>query len=906
MDLEFALEHRAQVEEFRRRHRTGLLTLLFTDIVGSTALKQGLGEREAATLFQDYRALVRSWRARFSDSEEIETAGDSFLLVFATPSEAVEFALLVQAQLESWGKARGIALQQRVGIHLGEVVIEEHADPGKAKDLYGGQLDVCARVMSLAGANQILMTRAVFDNARRVLKGEDLSAVGPMNWLNHGPYLFKGLEEPIEVCEVRVGTGRPVTPPTSTEKAQRVAAEGELGLGWRPAIGQEVPNTKWVIEEKLGEGGFGEVWKARHEKLDEQRVFKFCFRADRVRSLKREVTLFRLLKERIGEHPNIVRLHDIYFDEPPFYLEEEYVSGKDLKSWCEAQGGVAKVPLEVRWEIVAQAADGLQAAHDAGVIHRDVKPGNILIAALRAATTLECGGSTPVSRSSADHEPAHSKVQAKLTDFGIGQVISEEYLAGVTRAGFTQTMLSTSSSQTGTQMYMAPELLAGKPASIRSDIYSLGMVLYQLLTGDFSRPVATDWWKEISDPLLREDLEHCFAGNPQDRFAGAGQLAKHLRALPERRMEWERRAAEKAALERAAYRRGVIRTASVSAFALALIAGLAIFGFNVSRRERKQRLRADLELYVANMTLVQQAWEKNNVARVRELLEETAAYPQRGFEWYYWQRQMHLELKTLRGHIAPVSAVVFSPDGQRILTGSVDHTAKVWEAASGKELLTLKGHSSEVRSVAFSPDGRRIVTGSEDQTAKVWEATSGKELLTLKGHIVATMSVAFSPDGQRIVTGSGDQTAKVWEAATGKELLTLKGHSDRIRSVAFSSDGQRIVTGSEDQTAKVWEAASGKELLALKGHSAAIFSVTFSPDGQRIVTGSDDGTAKVWEAAGSKELLTLNGHSGMVGSVAFSQDGRRIVTGSWDQMAKVWEAASGKELVTLKGHSNWI
>src|SRR2546426_618047 len=383
MDLEFALEHRAQVEEFRRRHRTGLLTLLFTDIVGSTALKQGLGEREAATLFQDYRALVRSWRARFSDSEEIETAGDSFLLVFATPSEAVEFALLVQAQLESWGKARGIALQQRVGIHLGEVVIEEHADPGKAKDLYGGQLDVCARVMSLAGANQILMTRAVFDNARRVLKGEDLSAVGPMNWLNHGPYLFKGLEEPIEVCEVRVGVEGVVTPPTSTEKAQRVAAEGELVLGWRPAIGQEVPNTKWVIEEKLGEGGFGEVWKARHEKLDEQRVFKFCFRADRVRSLKREVTLFRLLKERIGEHPNIVRLHDIYFDQPPFYLEEEYVSGKDLKSWCEAQGGVGKVPLEVRLEIVAQAADGLQAAHDAGVIHRDVKPGNILIA--------ECG-----------------------------------------------------------------------------------------------------------------------------------------------------------------------------------------------------------------------------------------------------------------------------------------------------------------------------------------------------------------------------------------------------------------------------------------------------------------------------------------------------------------------------------
>src|SRR2546425_3599711 len=527
MAFEMALQHREQVEEFRRRHRTGLLTLVFTDIVGSTALKQGLGDREVASLFQDYRELVRRQQTRFSESEEIETAGDSFLLVFARPSEAVEFALMLQTELESWSQARGIALRQRVGVHLGEVVIEEHTGPGKGKDLYGGQLDVCARVMALAGANQILMTRAVFDNARRVLKGEDVTEVGPLKWLNHGPYQFKGLEEPIEVCEVRAGMDGPVTPPTNTDKAQRVAAEGELVLGWRPAIGQEVPNTKWVLEEKLGEGGFGEVWKAGHEKLDEQRVFKFCFRADRVRSLKREVTLFRLLKERIGEHPNIVRLHDIYFDQPPFYLEEEYVSGKDLKSWCEAQGGVEKVPLDIRLEIVAQAADGLQAAHDAGVIHRDVKPGNILIENPKSEIR------NPKSEHS-QLSTLNPQTTAKLTDFGIGQVISEEYLARVTRAGFTQSMLSTSSSQTGTQMYMAPELLAGKPASIRSDIYSLGMVLYQLLTGDFSRPVATDWWKEISDPLLREDLEHCFAGNPQDRFAGAGQLAKHLRALPER------------------------------------------------------------------------------------------------------------------------------------------------------------------------------------------------------------------------------------------------------------------------------------------------------------------------------------------------------------------------------------
>jgi WD40 repeat protein/class 3 adenylate cyclase len=920
VDLLMASEHRAQVEEFRRKHRTGLLTLVFTDIVESAALKQRLGEREAATLFQDYRALVRSRLKQFPESEEIETAGDSFLLVFATPSQAVEFALLLRTQLESWSKARGIGLRQRVGIHLGEVVIEDHAGPGKAKDLYGGQLDVCARVMSLAGANQILMTRAVFDNARRVLKGEDVAEVGPLKWLNHGPYQFEGLEEPIEVCEVRADIDGPVTPPTSTDKAQRVAAEGELVLGWRPAIGQEVPNTKWVLEEKLGEGGFGEVWKARHEKLAEQRVFKFCFRADRVRSLKREVTLFRLLKERIGEHPNIVRLYDIYFDQPPFYLEEEYVSGKDLKSWCEAQGGLEKVPLEVRLEIVAQAADGLQAAHDSGVIHRDVKPGNILIAerGLRNAeshSSREMSSSSSSSSIISQSEIRNPKlIQAKLTDFGIGQVLSEEYLSGITRAGFTQTMVGPgSSSQTGTQMYMAPELFAGKPASIRSDIYSLGVVLYQLLAGDMTRPLTTDWTEEISDPLLREDLQHCFAGNPQDRFTGAGQMAKNLRALPGRRTTLEQQQAELAARERAAYRRGIIRTASLAAVIVALVTGLAVVALHQSRKAKATALRAEngeVEarrlLYVANMNLAQQAWEQNNIGRLRQLLDETQESPGRGFEWYYWQRKSRLALRTLQGHLAAVTSVAFSPDGQRIVTGSDDHTAKVWEAASGRELLTLKGHSSWIWSVAFSPDGERIVTGSFDHTAKVWEAVSGRELLTLKGHRAGIRSVAFSPDGQRIVTGSEDQTAKVWEAVSGRELLTFKGHRAGIRSVAFSPDGQRIVTGSSDQTATLWEAASGRELLTFKGHSARIGSVAFSPDGQRIVTGSEDQTAKVWEAVSGRELLTFKGHSAVIRSVAFSPDGQRIVTGSDDHTVKVWEAASGRELLTFKGHNAGI
>ncbi len=253
------------------------------------------------------------------------------------------------------------------------------------------------------------------------------------------------------------------------------------------------------------------------------------------------------------------------------------------------------------------------------------------------------------------------------------------------------------------------------------------------------------------------------------------------------------------------------------------------------------------------------------------------------------------------------NSVAFSPDGKRIVTGSLDATAKVWDAQSGKELLTLKGHSSSVMSVAFSPDGTRIVTGSTDGTAKVWDAQSGKELLTLSmGSSVN--SVAFSPDGRRIVTGNAEagssDAAKVWDAQSGKELLTLRAASN-VDSVAFSPDGRRIATGSYFYaTAKVWDAQSGKELLRLEGHSHGVDSVAFSPDSRRIATGSADATVKVWDAETGKELLTLSMGSS-VNSVAFSPDGRRIATGSVDA-AKVWDAQRGEEVLTLKGHSSSV
>ncbi|MBI4662030.1 MAG: HEAT repeat domain-containing protein [Verrucomicrobia bacterium] len=518
MNLQVVLEHRAKVEEFQRKHRIGLLTLLFTDLVGSTNLKQELGDREAVALIHRHHALVREILGRFKEGEEIGTAGDSFFIVFAKPSDAVQFSLMLQAGLRALAEEIGRPLLDRMGLHIGEVVIEERPDLAKPKDLYGLQVDICARVMSLAEGDQILMTRSAFDNARQVLKGQEIQGsnrLQGLQWLNHGPYLLKGVEEPLEICEVGEVGAAVLKPPADSEKVRRyVSGDAELVLGWRPALGQIIPGTQWELTEKLGEGGFGEVWLGAHPTLKERRVFKFCFRADRVRSLRREVTIFRLLKEKSGEHPNIVRLHDVFFDEPPFYIVTEFVPGRDLKSWCEMQGGIRRIPLETRLEIMAQIAEALQTAHDAGVIHRDIKPSNILI-------------------SSPKREIQNPKsVQAKLADFGIGQIVSQEALAGITKLGFTQTILSSSSSaQSGTHLYMAPEVIAGNPASIRSDIYALGVVLYQMLTSDLSRPLPSDWPKDVIDLLLRDILGSCLAGDPRDRISNAEELARKLRTF---------------------------------------------------------------------------------------------------------------------------------------------------------------------------------------------------------------------------------------------------------------------------------------------------------------------------------------------------------------------------------------
>ena len=611
-----------------------------------------------------------------------------------------------------------------------------------------------------------------------------------------------------------------------------------------------------------------------------------------------------------------------------------------------------------------QVAEALEYANRQGVLHRDVKPSNLLL---------------------------DNRGNVWVADFGLAKTAEADDL---THSGDIL----------GTIRYMAPERFAGQ-CDARSDVYSLGLTLYELvaLRPAFEAPDRHALIERVLHeeperlkkraPTVLRDLETIIAKasarDPASRYATAAALAEDLKRFVEDRPIRARRVSSMERLARWCKRNPVIAALAgtltvvlvgatiASVLAAGRMAALAKVNERAAESERGAKLTAQAALkqaeadrreadgqraaaeaagreirrqwYAASLNLMQPAWDIGQIGRLQDLLAETEWYPDRGFEWYYWQRLCHLEQHTLIGHRDVVYGVTWSRDGARLATASRDGTIKVWDAASGRERLTLRGQAGEgdEYGVAWSPDGKRLATGTQDGLVKVWDTASGRELLTLEGHTSPVVSVAWSPDGSRLATGSRDRTAKVWDAAGGRELRTFTGHTDwvwavawspdgsrlataswdgtvmvgtrpaaasrsplrvqggQVVSVSWSPDGSRLATGSRDGKAKIWPASGGREPITLEGHMGYVQAVSWSPDGSRLATGSNDGTAKVWDAAGGHERITHKGHTRYVRSVAWSPDGRRLATASGDGTAKVWDAG-GRESLTLKGHTTKV
>jgi len=270
---------------------------------------------------------------------------------------------------------------------------------------------------------------------------------------------------------------------------------------------------------------------------------------------------------------------------------------------------------------------------------------------------------------------------------------------------------------------------------------------------------------------------------------------------------------------------------------------------------------------------------------------------------FYKAFQDALIRNVLSGHTAAVRAIAWSPDNKKILTGSDDGTARIWDITTGTTLYIFRGQQGMVRTVAWSPNGENVLIGGADNMARIWNVRTGKESQTLQGHTNWVSSVAWNRAETRVLTGSYDGTARIWDVLTGRVLRSVQVQDSAIRAVAWSPDEAHILAGSDDGITRIWDTSTGAEAGKLEGHTLVVSSVAWSPDGRQILTGSGDGTARIWDATTGVELRTLRGHLDWVWSVAWSPDGQHIVTGSFDGTARIWDTATGSTLHVFSGHA---
>ena len=603
---------------------------------------------------------------------------------------------------------------------------------------------------------------------------------------------------------------------------------------------QSAPFGKYTLLRKAGKGGMGRVYEAVDTVLNRRVAIKMMAPPEPGALESPEIDEERFLREaqvsaNLAKHPHIVSVYEAGIIEGKRFLAMEFVEGQQLQDWRREK------PIRDQLAVLRDVALAIHHANENGIVHRDLKPANVIVDA---------------------------RNRPHVTDFGLAKSLGPEFSRSITTSGLI----------VGTPAYMSPEQAQGlRSVDGRSDVYSLGVMMYEMLT---DRP---PFEAETAMQLLVKVVEHP-PPPPSTVIQKEGHPAR------DRRLE--------ALCLRALSKLPKDRPATAREFGDELSRWLSETGASgpLLPPDRSARPRPG-SLIVAALAVLLVA--SGAAAVLLRSGRSSAPAPAAGGA-------------ALAGHLDRVLTVAFSPKGDLLASGSSDRTIKLWDPSAGSLRLSIGPEAGKIEAVAFSPDGSLLASVTEIASGvpgevQLWEIPSGRLHAELRGHDVGVNCVAFSPDGAQLATGDGAGNVRIWAVASGRPTAEIpNAHDASVRGLAWTKDGRSLVSGSWDREAKLWDVETRKVRRAFRGHSEGIWGLAISPDGGRLATASSDRTVRIWDLATGVAQLTIPAHSREVSSVAFSPDGRRVASGSWDRRVRVWDASTGAEVVSFPGHQDGV
>jgi WD40 repeat protein len=686
--------------------------------------------------------------------------------------------------------------------------------------------------------------------------------------------------------------------PGSSKWMERLAGALREHEGELQTLKDSLP--RYRIVEEFRRGGMGVIYRAWDAALEREVALKVLPESAASTPEARDRFLREAQLAAQLHHPHIVPVYDTGTWQGQVYLSMPLIDGTTLD-------GAA---LDLRGKITAMrhVALAIHHAHGQGIVHRDIKPSNLLY---------------------------DNQGRVYVTDFGLA------------RRTDVSKRLTLTGEVMGTPAYMPPEQARGQEVDARSDVYSLGATLYELVCGrapflgsdafGIVNKVLTEEpaAPRACNPLLARDIETIIQKAmdkvPARRYATAGELAEDLgrylegrpiRARPasvfEQARKWSRRHPAASALM------------AVSALALiAMVSGGLWYNARLrAALAESERRRADGLLNEGNVMSSARRWveARERYQEARAILDQLGASPLAA-DLGIWDTftSSPPPLLSFQGHAGAVRGVAFSPDGRRALTGGADRALRLWKVSTGEALRVFEGHAATVSNILFSPDGRRALSRSDDHVVKLWDLETGRALASYPGNhgagfthdgrlVLLSDAVHDAETGTVIANFSGSAAAYSPFAMFGSRTLSasgfllthdgdsLAGHAGVISTVAFSPDGKRALSGSHDNEIKLWDLESRKEIRSLLGHTGALTGVLFLPDGLRGVSAGEDRTARLWDLETGRELRTLAGHLGAVTSIAASPDGRLCLSGGGDGRLLLHLIDSAPEVTPLSGH----